>query len=198
MRIEAAGMAMAAVRAAENLHGMEKKENNALPGKPEKSDKSRGRDIYMPYEEESAGIYEAHFEDGRRVVGVNPFSGENSSGMREAPKSGNDDDTENDGEKAMEAEGEKPKANEDGSPKANGGEKSPKSEKEKSESCTGNTDKVDREIKALKEKIKKIKQQAEKAEGKERERLSKQLSALEAELAQKDCDSYRRQHSEFR
>lgn len=183
MRIEAAGMAMAAVRAAENVQGREEKENNALPGKPDKSVKQRGRDIYMPYEEESAGIYEVGFEDGRRVIGVNPYNGENS------PK--------NDGEKASEAEGEMPKANGDSSPKAGGGEKSPKSEKEKSESCTGNTDKVDREIKALKEKIKKIKQQAEKAEGKERERLSKQLSALEAELAQKDCDSYRRQHSEF-
>ncbi|MDE7293159.1 MAG: hypothetical protein K2N72_01915 [Oscillospiraceae bacterium] len=180
MRIEAAGMAMAAVRAAENTQDRENRENNTLP---EKSDKSRGRDIYQPYEEESAGIYEVGFEDGRRVIGVNPYNGENS------PK--------NDSDKASEAEGEKPRASGDSSPKADGGEKSPKSEKEKSESCTGNTDKVDMEIKALKEKIKKIKQQAEKAEGKERERLSKQLSALEAELAQKDCDSYRRQHSEF-
>lgn len=194
MRIEAAGMAMAAVRAAENVQGREEKENNALPEKSDKSVKQRGRDIYMPYEEESAGIYEVGFEDGRRVVGVNPYKGENSAEM---PKSGDKDGSENDGKKAMEAEGEMPRANEDSSPKAGGGEKSPKSEKEKSESCTGNTDKVDREIKALKEKIKKIKQQAEKAEGKERERLSKQLSALEAELAQKDCDSYRRQHSEF-
>ncbi|MDE6593903.1 MAG: hypothetical protein K2K57_12705 [Oscillospiraceae bacterium] len=181
MRIEAAGMAMAAVRAAENTQGRENRENNALP---EKSAKHMGQDIYQPYEEESAGIYEVGFEGGRRVVGVNPFNGENP------PKK--------DGEKDSEAEGEKPRANGDSSPKAGGGEKSPKSEKEKSESCTCNTDKVDREIKALKEKIKKIKQQAEKAEGDERERLSKQLSALEAELAQKDCDSYRRQHSEFR
>lgn len=199
MRIEAAGMAMAAVRAAENLQGKEDRENNALP---EKSAKPRGRDIYLPYEEESAGIYEVGFEDGRRVIGIDPFNGENSPAMPRTPKSDEENSPENDGERASEAEEENPpEAPGDRSPKADSGKRPPKSEKEKSggnASCTGNTDKVDREIKALKEKIKKIKQQAERAEGKERERLSNQLSALESELAQKDCDSYRRQHSEFR
>ena len=72
-----------------------------------------------------------------------------------------------------------------------------KSDKSKSESCTGNTDKVDREIERLKKKAEQLEQRINTAEGKERERLERQLKDVQNELAQKNNDNYRRQHTIF-
>ena len=72
-----------------------------------------------------------------------------------------------------------------------------KSDKSKSESCTGNTDKVDREIERLKKKAEQLEQRINTAEGKERDRLERQLKDVQNELAQKNNDNYRRQHTIF-
>lgn len=73
-------------------------------------------------------------------------------------------------------------------PKVNGEEK-----------CVGNTDKVDREIRELKEKKQKLEQQLKEASGDEQKtkKLENQLEQVERELAQKDNDTYRKQHSTF-
>ena len=63
--------------------------------------------------------------------------------------------------------------------------------------CTTNTDQVDREIKQLREKKKQLEQQLESAVGDEKKcrELEKQLAQINAELAHKDNDTYRRQHA---
>ncbi|MCM1578796.1 MAG: hypothetical protein NC078_08375 [Ruminococcus sp.] len=159
--------------------------------------RSRKRDVYEAAEEElSAGIYDVRYEDGRRVVDVNEF-GADGGVKGNAPDNKTYGEDVSGSEKAVD-NGDKP----DTADRTPGEKKSPRSPEKSggkgAEKCTGNTDKVDREIKALKEKIKRLRERAEKAEGDERERLSKELAAAEAELARKDCDSYRREHSEFR
>lgn len=72
-----------------------------------------------------------------------------------------------------------------------------KSDEAESESCTANTDKVDREIERLKKRLTELEQRAKSAEGKERERLERQIAVAKSELAQKDNDTYRRQHTMF-
>mgnify|MGYP003500518656 FL=1 len=66
----------------------------------------------------------------------------------------------------------------------------------KAEECTTNTDAVDREIEKLKEEKRQIEQQiqAETDENKVKE-LEKKLAQVEAELNQKNNDTYRRQNA---
>ena len=85
----------------------------------------------------------------------------------------------------------RPAQDEDGNPKID------RDSPERSESCTANTDKVDHEIEGLKKKAEQLQQRLRSAEGKERERLARQLENLQRELAQKDNDTYRRQHTIF-
>ena len=63
--------------------------------------------------------------------------------------------------------------------------------------CTTNTDQVDQEIKQLREKKKQLEQQLERAVGDEKKcrELEKQLAQINAQLAHKDNDTYRRQHA---
>lgn len=67
----------------------------------------------------------------------------------------------------------------------------------KSEKCTANTDKVDREIKKLKEKAAQLRQQIRSASEDKRKELEDLLKMVEAELSQKDNDSYRRENTVF-
>ena len=63
---------------------------------------------------------------------------------------------------------------------------------------TANTDKVDREIEKLKQTQAQLEQKIAAAGGqKDKEILEKQLAQVEAELRQKDNDTYRRQHMEI-
>ena len=63
---------------------------------------------------------------------------------------------------------------------------------------TGNTDKVDREIEKLKQTQAQLEQKIAAAGGQQdKEILEKQLAQVEAELRQKDNDTYRRQHMEI-
>ena len=66
----------------------------------------------------------------------------------------------------------------------------------KAEECTTNTDAVDREIEKLKEEKRQLEQQiqSESDENKVKE-LEKRLAQIEAELSQKNNDTYRRQNS---
>ncbi|MDE6253254.1 MAG: hypothetical protein K2M78_11605 [Lachnospiraceae bacterium] len=63
------------------------------------------------------------------------------------------------------------------------------------EECTANTDRVDREIKKLKEQKQQLEQQIKAAYGDEVKGLEEKLSQIEAELSQKDNDTYRRQNA---
>lgn len=71
--------------------------------------------------------------------------------------------------------------------------------KKSEEKCVGNTDKVDREIEKLKEKQQWLEQQIQTVAGDEQKvrELQKKLAQVEAELRQKDNDTYRHQNSEF-
>ena len=63
---------------------------------------------------------------------------------------------------------------------------------------TVNTDAVDREIEKLKKSLSETKQQLSSTnDPKEKELLNNKLSQLEAELRQKDNDTYRRQHGQI-
>ena len=66
----------------------------------------------------------------------------------------------------------------------------------KAEECTTNTDAVDREIEKLKEEKRQLEKQvqAETDENKVKE-LEKKLAQVEAELSQKNNDTYRRQNA---
>lgn len=69
---------------------------------------------------------------------------------------------------------------------------------QKAERCTANTDRVDREIEALKEEKQRLAQQLQRTKDPQKaEELRQRLSQLEGELAQKDNDAYRRQHTVF-
>lgn len=63
---------------------------------------------------------------------------------------------------------------------------------------TVNTDAVDREIEKLKRSLSETKQRlSSTSDPKEKELLNNKLSQLEAELKQKDSDTYRRQHGQI-
>ncbi len=86
---------------------------------------------------------------------------------------------------------------EDGSPRAvfDALEDEPKTER-----CTADTGRVDREIEMLREERKRLEQQLRAANDSDPQKaaeLQQKLAALESELAQKDNDAYRRQHTVF-
>ena len=68
-------------------------------------------------------------------------------------------------------------------------------DKTKSESTTINTDRVDAEIEKLKRRKAEIEQDLKASIGEEKDRLEVELHMIEAELAQKDNDTYRRQNA---
>ena len=82
----------------------------------------------------------------------------------------------------------------DVSPEAKADEKV-SSDPKKSESTTTDTDKVDREIEKLKEKKARLELESRTAEDDQKKRLEQELHQVEAELAQKDNDNYRRQNA---
>lgn len=68
------------------------------------------------------------------------------------------------------------------------------SDKTKSESTTINTDRVDEEIEKLKRRKAEIEQKLKTSGAEEKDRLEVELHMIQAELAQKDNDTYRRQN----
>lgn len=69
------------------------------------------------------------------------------------------------------------------------------SDKTKSESTTINTDRVDEEIEKLKRRKAEIEQKLKTSRAEEKDRLEVELHMIQAELAQKDNDTYRRQNA---
>lgn len=70
--------------------------------------------------------------------------------------------------------------------------------KSESEECTCDTGKVDREIKKLREKAEKLEEKLRFSyDDKEKERIEKQLTAVQSELAQKDNDAYRKSNADY-
>lgn len=65
------------------------------------------------------------------------------------------------------------------------------------ETVTGNTDNVDREINNLRNKAKMLSQRLRSADEGTAEDIRRKLEQVTAELAQKDNDEYRRQHTVF-
>lgn len=71
------------------------------------------------------------------------------------------------------------------------------SDKPEEETVTGNTDMVDREIKKLRDKARLLSQKLRSADEKTASGIQRELERVNAELAQKDNDEYRRQHTVF-
>ena len=69
------------------------------------------------------------------------------------------------------------------------------SDKTKSENTTINTDRVDEEIEKLKRRKAEIEQKLKTSGDEEKDRLEVELHMIDAELAQKDNDTYRRQNA---
>ncbi len=67
----------------------------------------------------------------------------------------------------------------------------------KEETVTGNTDKVDREIKNLRNKAQTLRRKLSSADESTAADIERELEQVTAELAQKDNDEYRRQHTVF-
>lgn len=65
------------------------------------------------------------------------------------------------------------------------------------ETVTGNTDSVDREIKNLRNKAQMLSRKLNSADENSAEEIQRELEQVNAELAQKDNDEYRRQHTVF-
>lgn len=65
------------------------------------------------------------------------------------------------------------------------------------ETVTGNTDSVDREIKNLRNKAQMLIRKLRSADEGAAEEIQRELEQVNAELAQKDNDEYRRQHTVF-
>ena len=76
-------------------------------------------------------------------------------------------------------------------------EEAAKGQKEaKAEECTVNTDRVDQEIRKLREQKEQLEKSLQATEDpQKRAALEKQLSTMEAQLLQKDNDTYRKQHA---
>jgi len=68
---------------------------------------------------------------------------------------------------------------------------------DKAETTTCNTDQVDREIEQLKKRHEELEEHLRTAAPEQAEAIQQQLDQVEQELAQKDNDSYRRQHTIF-
>ena len=79
--------------------------------------------------------------------------------------------------------------------KKNSDELKKSSDKTKSESTTINTDRVDEEIEKLKRRKAEIEQKLKTSGAEEKDRLEVELHMIQAELAQKDNDTYRRQNA---
>lgn len=71
------------------------------------------------------------------------------------------------------------------------------SDEPEEETVTGNTDNVDREIKGLRNKAQMLSRKLNSADEETAEELQRELRQVNAELAQKDNDEYRRQHTVF-
>lgn len=69
--------------------------------------------------------------------------------------------------------------------------------KPEEETVTANTDNVDREIKNLRNKAQTLRQKLRCADEEAAEDIRRELEQVNAELAQKDNDEYRRQHTVF-
>lgn len=67
----------------------------------------------------------------------------------------------------------------------------------KAETTTCNTDAVDQEIEQLKQQQERLEEQLRAAAPEQAEAIRQQLDQVEREVAQKDNDSYRRQHAVF-
>lgn len=67
----------------------------------------------------------------------------------------------------------------------------------KEETVTANTDSVDHEIKNLRNKAQMLIRKLRSADESEAEKIQRELEQVNAELAQKDNDEYRRQHTVF-
>lgn len=67
----------------------------------------------------------------------------------------------------------------------------------KDETVTANTDSVDREIKSLRDKAQMLSRKLSSADEGTAEEIQRELEQVNAELAQKDNDEYRRQHTVF-
>lgn len=65
------------------------------------------------------------------------------------------------------------------------------------ETITGNTDNVDHEIKNLRNKAQMLSRKLSSADENSAEEIQRELEQVNAELAQKDNDEYRRQHTVF-
>ena len=73
-----------------------------------------------------------------------------------------------------------------------------KAKGDKAERCTGSTDQVDREIERLRRRKETLEQQiSSQTDGVRIRELERKLAQTERELAQKDNDTYRRQHTVF-
>ena len=69
---------------------------------------------------------------------------------------------------------------------------------DKAERCTGSTDQVDREIERLRRRKETLERQIRsQTDGVKIKELERKLAQVECELAQKDNDTYRRQHTVF-
>lgn len=84
---------------------------------------------------------------------------------------------------------------EDMDKKKNSDELKKSSDKTKSESTTINTDRVDEEIEKLKRRKAEIEQKLKTSGAEEKDTLEVELHMIQAELAQKDNDTYRRQNA---
>ena len=73
-----------------------------------------------------------------------------------------------------------------------------KAAEDKAERCTANTDQVDREIERLRRRKETLEQQINaQTDGAQIKELKQKLAQVERELALKDNDTYRRQHTVF-
>jgi len=89
---------------------------------------------------------------------------------------------------------------EDGNPRVSLEDEKSKSDKSadpEDDTTTANTDNVDREIKALRDKEQALRQKLRSADERMAEDIRRKLEKVTTELAQKDTDDYRRQHTVF-
>lgn len=76
-------------------------------------------------------------------------------------------------------------------------DKSADNDEPEEETVTANTDNVDREIKNLRNKAQMLSRKLSSADEGTAEEIQRELEQVNAELAQKDNDEYRRQHTVF-
>lgn len=86
---------------------------------------------------------------------------------------------------------------ENGEPRISFDKSDDNADEPKEETVTGNTDNVDREIKNLRNKAQMLSRKLSSADENIAEEIQRELEQVNAELAQKDNDEYRRQHTVF-